>query len=323
MDLGVGEWEFVTQSDIQRQTRRCFVRVLDVAVQRIASDTAGKIAAALEKENGLAEQKARKRIRHNRKRRKNKETVGRNALQDIDLQMLVTSAELDFVAAVHPTERGGIVKRILVRVARPRNRISDGGIPVHLNERRTYGSIQARLIAKTKAFGSRVVDSFAVEEFIPQVREAEDADHGGREGVRFLGDKILSPLILSDWKTRHARTRCGNRVKLSAITVGVAEVQDIGCSQVLIETQSELVRVLVNNLGRGVNIGSVVGRRKIAQQILRKRAEERHVKLVIGIGLVQENIEQLVVRVVAESAGKALRANLLEVTQPLVGRWDR
>ena len=80
--------------------------------------------------------------------------------------------------------------------------------------------------------------------------------------VRILDERTL---LLPDRKTRHARTRRGDRVELRAITIGVAEVQDVGGSNILIETHSELIRVLMHYLRRRVDVGPVVWRWEIAQ----------------------------------------------------------
>ena len=86
VDFGVGERQFVAQTEIQGQTASDFVGVLRVTVQRFAPNTAGKIAAALEKENRLAEQKAGKGIGNHGERREHKEAVGGDALQHIDMR---------------------------------------------------------------------------------------------------------------------------------------------------------------------------------------------------------------------------------------------
>ena len=55
MNFGVGERQFVAQAKVESQAGASFVGVLRVPVQRFAVDPAGKITAALEKENRLAE----------------------------------------------------------------------------------------------------------------------------------------------------------------------------------------------------------------------------------------------------------------------------
>ncbi len=135
--------------------------------------------------------------------------------------------------------------------------------------------------------------------------------------MRFLGDEVLSSLLLPDRKAGHAGTGCRDRMELRAITEGIAKVQDIGGSNVLVQTQSELIRILVHDLRRREDIGSIVRGRKKAQEILRERAEKRHVKLVVGIGLVEKDIEELVVGIVTKSTGETLRAYRLEIPLPL------
>ena len=169
MDLGVGEREFIAQAHVQGQPRGHLIRVLRVAVQRVAPDAARKIAPALEKEDRLSEKEAGERIWYHGKTREHKETVGGNALQHVELRMLVAASELEFVATVHPTHRARIVKGILIRVARPGNRISDRGVAVDLDKRRPDGEVQARLVTKTQAGRRCVVGPLPIEKFIPQI----------------------------------------------------------------------------------------------------------------------------------------------------------
>ena len=108
-------------------------------------------------ENRLAKQEASERIRDNGKSREHKEAVGRNTLQHVHLQVLVTAAELEFVPTVHPAQRTGIIKRILVGVPRPRDWISNGGVAIDLNEWGPGGGVQAWLVTKTEAVGRGLV----------------------------------------------------------------------------------------------------------------------------------------------------------------------
>ena len=169
MDLGVGEWDFIAQTNIHCQSRRYLVGVLGVSVQRIAADAARKISTALEKEDRLSEQEAGKRIGYHRKTREHKETVGGNALQHVELRVLVPASNLDFMPPVDPTQRARIVKSILIGIARPGNRISDGGVAVDLYKRRPNGEVQAGLVTKPQAEGCCVVGPLSIEKFIPQI----------------------------------------------------------------------------------------------------------------------------------------------------------
>ena len=94
-----------------------------------------------------------------------------------------------------------------------------------------------------------MIRALAVEEFIPQEREAEDADHGRRESVRLLGHEILRPLILPDGKARHACAGSGDRIELRAVTEHVAEVQDVGMLQDSGRAAIRIDRVLAHDLG--------------------------------------------------------------------------
>jgi hypothetical protein len=104
-----------------------------------------------------------------------------------------------------------------------------------------------------------MVGSFTVKEFIPQKRETKEANHGRRKCVSLLCNEILRPLLLPYRETRHARARRGNRMKFCAIAEGIPEVQRVGSSNVLIEPQAELIRVLMYDLGRGIDVVSIVG----------------------------------------------------------------
>ncbi len=63
-----------------------------------------KITPALQEEDGLAKQEAGERVGHDRETGENKETVGGDALQRVDLQVLVTASKFEFVASVHPAQ---------------------------------------------------------------------------------------------------------------------------------------------------------------------------------------------------------------------------
>src|SRR6266550_3998286 len=88
LDFGVGEWQVVAQSEIQGQPLRDFVRILHIAIQRVATNAARKVAAALQEEDRLPKQETRERI-GDWKRNKDEEAVGGDALQHIHLKMLI------------------------------------------------------------------------------------------------------------------------------------------------------------------------------------------------------------------------------------------
>jgi len=102
-------------------------------------------------------------------------------------------------------------------------------------------------------------------------------------------------------------------MELGSVAEGVAEVQGVSGSDVLIETQPELVGVLANDLRRRVNVVAIVRRWKKWQQFGRWVGHRRHVELIVHIRLIQKNIEKLVIRIVAEAPGKSFRTNLSEV----------
>src|SRR4029077_11940603 len=94
-----------------------------------------------------------------------------NALEGIDLVAAKTSTELQFMTAANPAQRTGNIKRILVRVARPGDGIADGGIPAHLNERRSGGRREGRLVFEAQARRRVMIDAFAKKKLVPQEGE--------------------------------------------------------------------------------------------------------------------------------------------------------
>src|SRR5271168_1965249 len=97
--------------------------------------------------------------------------------------MLISAPKFKFMTAMHPAQRSRVVEGILIGVARPGNRIADGSVARHLNGGRAYGQVQAGLVLEAEAGWGSVIGVQAKKKFIPQVGEAEDADHAGRESV--------------------------------------------------------------------------------------------------------------------------------------------
>src|SRR6202035_1086369 len=168
----------------------------------------------------------------------------------VDLQALVSTSEFELVTATHPTQRSGVVKSILISIARPGDGIANGGISGYLDGRRTYSDVQARFVLESEFSGGGRIDVLSKEEFISQVREAEDANDIGRESVSLLGNEILRPLILPHRKARHARSRRWDGIELRSVNDGVAEVQNVGGCQIVVDLHSSLVRVLAHDLRR-------------------------------------------------------------------------
>src|SRR5215475_10054615 len=99
----------------------------------------------------------------------------------------------------------------------------------------------------------------------------------------------------------------------------------------MIDAHAELVAIIAQGFGRKKSIRSIIGLWEERQQILRKRAlrhgvgriRSRH--LVERIGLIEEDIEQLVARVVAHPGGRieALGTRSGEISLPLGEGRDR
>src|SRR6185312_7360141 len=123
---------------------------------------------ALQKDDGLAKQEAGERVGHDGRRRENKEAIAGDTLQRVDLQALVPAAEFELVTATHPAQRAGDVVSILISIARPGNRIPDGGVARHLNRGRAYGQVKAGSVAEAEFSRGSVTGVLAVEEFISQ-----------------------------------------------------------------------------------------------------------------------------------------------------------
>src|SRR6185312_12702790 len=168
LDLGVGERQIITQAKVQGEPRGRLERILDIRVHGISPDTAFKITQALQKDDRLAKQEAGERIGYDGWRRENKEAIAGDALQRVDLEALVSASEFELVTAAHPAQRTGDVVSILISIARPRNRIADGGIACHLNGGRTYGQVQAGSVSEAELRGSRVTGVLTIKEFISQ-----------------------------------------------------------------------------------------------------------------------------------------------------------
>src|SRR5438046_8804220 len=81
--FGVGKWNFVTQAVIQSEARREFESILRVDIEIISAQAAGEIAAALEKENRLADFETCERVRE-RRIHENEKAVTGNSLQYVD-----------------------------------------------------------------------------------------------------------------------------------------------------------------------------------------------------------------------------------------------
>src|SRR6201999_2941856 len=141
VNLGIGLGQFVTQSRIDGEMRRDFIRVLYIYVPIVAANAAREVADALQEDDRLPHEKAGERVGH-RERREHKEAVGRDALQHVNLLALVSTAELQLVLAAHPTQRSRNVVNIFIGVARYGDRIPHFGIAAYLYERRSGGNIE-------------------------------------------------------------------------------------------------------------------------------------------------------------------------------------
>src|SRR5450755_458320 len=87
-------------------------------------------------------------------------------------------------------------------------------------------------------------------------------------------------MILADREARYARSRGGERIKTCVITDHVAEVQGIVDRQIMVDSESALIRVITLGL-RGIEcVGSAVRQRKKTQKVLSERVQEGRWQLV-------------------------------------------
>ncbi len=80
MNFGVWKRQFITQAGVEAQPRVDFESVLSIAVQGIASNTPGKITAALEEDDRLTKQEGGERVGDDRERHEDKEAIGGDSL---------------------------------------------------------------------------------------------------------------------------------------------------------------------------------------------------------------------------------------------------
>ena len=73
------------------------------------------------------------------------------------------------------------------------------------------------------------------KKFIAQERKAQNADHCWREEVSFLGHEVLSAMVFSDRKPRHARSAGREWVEPGAVAEHVAQVQVVGGGKIMIQ----------------------------------------------------------------------------------------
>ena len=181
--------------------------------------------------------------------------------------------------------------------------VTDGGVAVDLDEWRADCDIETGFVGEAEIGGCGVIRALTVEKFVAKTRESQDADQVWVECVRFLSDEILRALILAHGKSRHAGAGRGNRIELIALVEHVTEIQGVRLSQVVIEADAELVVVLGDDLRGGEEIGAGVGEREEAEETGGEGVDVG--ELVVGIRLVEEDVEELVIGIVAEASGES------------------
>ena len=127
-----------------------FIRILRVPVRIVAANTAREIADTLQEDDRLPGKKASECVCY-WERLEYEEAVGRDPLQHIDLLMLVSAAEFQRVLTTHPSQRSRVVEDVVVGVTRSRDRITNIGITIHLDERWSGSDVETRLVLESKA----------------------------------------------------------------------------------------------------------------------------------------------------------------------------
>ena len=190
------------------------------------------------------------------------ESVGGNALQDVDVLVFEATAEFQLVPSTHPTQRSTVIVDILKAITRAGDGVAYCRISIDLDKRRTHRNIKTGLVGKAKIGWRSVVGAFTEEEFIAQEGEAQNADQRRIESVGFLGDEVLCPMTLADRESRYARSRGRERIKTRVVTDHVAEVQGVVDRQIVVYSQPSLVRILALGLGGIEGVGSTVRQRE-------------------------------------------------------------
>ena len=150
MNFGVRFRQLVTQSGIDCESGCGSIRILHVPVRIVAANAAREIADTLEEDDRLPGEEAGECVCY-WEWREDKEAVGRDTLQHVDVLMLIPAAKFELMLAVYPTQRCGVIEDIFVGVTRTRDWITNSGIAVHLDEWRSGGDVEARRVLKSKA----------------------------------------------------------------------------------------------------------------------------------------------------------------------------
>src|SRR6267142_5975739 len=114
--------------------------------------------------------------------------------------------------------------------------------------------------------------------------------------MSFRSHKILRTMLLAHRKSRHVRSRSGQRIENISLAEAVPEIQHISRRQIVVQPQSELIVVRGFTLRGNEVVCAIVRLRIERQQILRNRIDER--KLVERNRLSGKFVDELVGRLV-------------------------
>src|SRR5450755_185271 len=165
--FGVRHGQFVAQSGIDCESRAELVRILHVRVRLVAANIAREIADTLQKDDRLPSEETGESV-SNRERREYEKAVGCDPLQHVDLLILVSAAKFQRVLPTHPTQRSRVVEDVFIGIARAGDWIPNEGIAIHLDEWRSSGNFETRLVLESKVRRRLMVLTLAVEELVAQ-----------------------------------------------------------------------------------------------------------------------------------------------------------
>ena len=118
----------------------------------VAANIARKIADTLQEDDRLPGEETGERVSY-REWREYEKAVGCDPLQHVDLLILVSAAKFQRVLTTHPTQRSRVIEDVFVGIARAGDRITNEGIAIHLDEWRSSGDCETRLVLESKAEG--------------------------------------------------------------------------------------------------------------------------------------------------------------------------
>ena len=145
--------------------------------------------------------------------------------------------------------------------------------------------------------------------------------------MRLLRDKVLRAMIFSHRIAGNACARGRERIEAVHVVEHVTEIQCVRGSEVMINTQPELISIVTTSSRGEKSVCPYIRLRKEAQQAHGKRALRQRVgrigcrHLVERIRLLEKDVEELMVKIAADSVYELLAcariAQLPKIALPL------